>query len=151
MKIDICSDMHIDHWWHTTKVLALDGPKTVWHDGSALYVDWAWYRENVGGGDVLIIAGDLSNSIEVATKSLLHASEVYRYVVYVDGNHEHYNKMPYSRNMVDIALACAMLPNVVFLSSDSPVFTVEHVAFVGANGWYDWQCYASKGISKENG
>jgi predicted phosphodiesterase len=113
-------------------------------------VDWEWYRNNAGGADVLVIAGDLSNSTDVAAASLKHAAQAYELVVFVDGNHEHYNKEPYSYNMGVLGAQCSRLSNVVFLSPTEPVFTHNHIAFVGANGWYDWRCHVRRGVSREN-
>jgi predicted phosphohydrolase len=142
--------MHIDQWWHTTTLLEPNGPRRIGHDNAALYVDWKWYRANAGGADVLIIAGDLSNSIEIALTSLKQAAQVYKLVVFVDGNHEHYNKTAYSQNMDTLSARCAGLPNVAFLCAGEPVFTYNDVAFVGANGWYDWLCHTERGISRQN-
>lgn len=96
--------------------------------------------------DVLIIAGDTANS----KKGIIHFFDYwklhksFRYVIMVDGNHEHYNnrnkKLLIRENIKNIQ--DALPSNVILLGEDNPSFVVsyEHdeIEFIGANGWYNF-------------
>lgn len=91
---------------------------------------------------ILVIAGDTANS----QKGVIHLfdywklQEVFRSVVMIDGNHEHYNnrnkKMLMQENIKNIKEA---LPeNVFFLDEEYPSIIIEGVTFIGVNGWYSF-------------
>lgn len=109
---------------------------------SDLHVDFAQPRIEWPDGDVLIIAGDVANTIGDAVKHIGRAAKHYRYVVYVDGNHESYSNAPQERTIEQtIGRLIALLPsNVAVLGHHRPTVEIEGVHFVGCNGWYSADC-----------
>jgi predicted phosphodiesterase len=140
MKIDFVSDLHVDVWWGKTLPYSVDGPQPRRVDGTSQFVDWEWYRKQSGNdGDVLLIGGDISNNIEDVRSVVNNAAEVYKSVVFVDGNHEHHNGQAYTNNMSQ--LVDMQSERITFLHTAVPCFVKDDIAFIGANGWYDWRCY----------
>ena len=66
MLIDVVSDLHVDFW---SKDDAYD-----------------WKKNKVA--DVVIVAGDVADSLELTVSELRKACAVYDKVMYVSGNHE---------------------------------------------------------------
>lgn len=118
MKLVIVSDLHIDAHDQTEN--------TYWPDG-----------------DVLVVAGDTSNGIQMSMDYIAELAERYRHVVTVDGNHEHWTN-GVRQISVDEAIAEVRetLPaNVHLLGVDNPHVEIEGVHFVGCNGWYSGNIY----------
>jgi predicted phosphodiesterase len=120
LKFDLVSDLHVDHW---------DQP-----------VDWAALRQN----DVVIVAGDVANSLSDTKKELERLAKVYKTVLYIDGNHEYCEEMYKNKDAATapdfdtgLRAAVADLPNVHFLK-DGPVI-IGGVAVVGRNGHWDYK------------
>lgn len=125
MKIDICSDLHIGNQ-------SID-----------------WFTVKNSDSKAIVVAGDTSNSIFKTISILNKMSECYDYVISVMGNHEFYD---FSRpEFVDLLLPL-LNSNVFILKDGKPVILNDNgrnIAFVGDTGWYDWQCYVDRGITKE--
>ena len=111
MKLAICSDIHLEF-----------GPLSV---------------DNTEGADVLILAGDIAQAIrfEEYLEFFNECTEKFKDIVYIMGNHEHYNG--------DIALSYDIikdelehLPNIHFLERESLVLN-DHV-FIGQTLWTDF-------------
>lgn len=147
MKIDFCSDLHVDAWHHTTQP----------HDPSVrrwagtpmnpifLYIDWEAYKNP--DSRVLVIAGDISNNMMVTKKVIEAAAEVYEYVVVVEGNHDHYeNDMTVDDGAALLTKLVAHCTNVFHVKHDTGLL-LDGVAFFGATGWYDFKAYENQGIS----
>lgn len=153
MRIDICSDLHVDKHHGVTRLLTMpgEGPShwPVGHVGERdkyFHFDFQWYRNP--GSEVLVIAGDVSNNIEDTYSVLEHACKFYDNVVFVDGNHEHYSGETIDDNMDTIMDFQVSLPNLIYLDGgDFCRRDIGRVAFIGGNGWYDWRCYEDRGIS----
>lgn len=155
MKIDVCSDLHVDNHFHQTSLICEpgEGPQS-WkkgHRGERAFfqhIDWEWYKNP--DSTILVIAGDISNQHEDVMKVIDDALEVYEHVVYVDGNHEHYDD-----GELDVLDNCKLLhkrfefkENVHYLDGHYRNHVeIDGVTFVGANGWYDFRCFESLGIS----
>jgi predicted phosphodiesterase len=138
MKIDVCSDLHADAWLYGKK----NGNKIV------KYIDWDTYKNS--DSTVLVVAGDTSNNITTTLNIMEEASSIYDLVVFVDGNHEHYDSSSsVLESQIQLQLACrAISPNIVYLSGD--YFDFNGIRFTGGCGWYTWDCYEDIGISKFN-
>lgn len=125
MLIDIASDIHTD----------------LWQGGSASVNNFKGRNE---GSDVLIIAGDTSNYIHELEHVLEQASKVYGYVLFTDGNHEHYfwgdDVDQLERHMFHIA---KQFNNVSYLNGTNMV-QIEDTAFLGCNGWYDFKVHENR-------
>jgi predicted phosphodiesterase len=127
MKFDVCSDLHVDHH------LSL--------------IDWAEWKNP--DSTVLIIAGDVSNKIVNTVAVVMDAAQHYEHVVFVDGNHEHYDhELCVSDNIRLMHSAFDRIPNVHFLDGElRATWQHEGTLFVGGMGWYDWICYERMNIS----
>lgn len=116
MKIAIVSDLHVDFYINLVK----------WRKFPA---------------DVLVIAGDISNSPERTIRLLKEVSPHYEHIVFVDGNHEHYSNLTHGRttemNIHRIKELCEAegFTNVTFLPTAS-LISINDYDFIGVNGWY---------------
>lgn len=124
MKLTIVSDLHIDI------------------NNQSAIMDWS-------ARDVLIVAGDTSNSANKTANFLNEMLNFYKYVVYVDGNHEHYSNNFYSQtHKTDTIennlkyLDSLTEPGVIRLSSDK-YFDYGDYRFIGCCGWYTFDYYSN--------
>lgn len=152
LKFDYCSDLHVDAWHGITRLHDPQGPR-IWsgepYASHAFYVDWEWYQQD--GSKVLILAGDIANSLSDTISVVKDAADVYDHVLFVDGNHEHYQSaiegdVDFTHEVIKDSLR--MYSNVVHLNGENSL-KVGNTLFVGACGWYDWQAFVDKGVSAE--
>lgn len=117
MKIAFASDLHADF--------------------AQIRVDWSKVE-----ADVLVIGGDSGNTIGTTVKTITKAAKHFRYVVFVDGNHEHYSNAPQRRTVEQtIDRIRAQVPeNAFMLGHHQPHVEIDGVHFVGCNGWYSFDC-----------
>jgi hypothetical protein len=119
MKFDLASDLHINH-----------------------YAPFKWDIMNNPDVDTLIIAGDTSNGTESAAEFLKDATNYYKNVAYVSGNHCHYQVSRYLEDRKSVSenenylFAKSMQDNWTYLPFRDLI--VDDVAIIGRNGWYSW-------------
>lgn len=123
MKYDVASDLHTD----------------INHSLGSL--NWEELRNK--GSQLLVIAGDTANNFERSTAVVADAAKVYQHVVFVDGNHEHYENYERQKTvyglMNEFLEFAKSISNVHYLQGGNKIFRFNDVAFVGANSWYDFQ------------
>lgn len=117
MKIGVCSDLHLEFGDIELK--------------------------NPTGIDVLILSGDICTAVEFVHDSSIMAQryheffkqccEVFPHVIYVMGNHEHYNG-DYA-NTYSILKEHLAYPNLYIL--DKETVTISDVTFIGGTLWTD--------------
>ena len=99
--------------------------------------------ENTDNADVLVLAGDICtvkhfNSHPEMKKSyqafFQNCSEQFKHVVYVVGNHEHYNYQ-FNYTVADLKRKLAHYENIHVL--DNETFELEDKVFVGSTLWTD--------------
>lgn len=101
------------------------------------------FIDNVGDTDVLVLAGDICLAVDFsnrATKAraarytdfFKRASDNFKDVIYVMGNHEHYH-FDYQETAAALREALTPFPNVHFL--DNEVITIGDVTFIGGTLW----------------
>jgi predicted phosphohydrolase len=117
-KFDLVSDLHVDRW-----------PQEL---------DWDALRQN----DIVIVAGDVADSIERTHEELERLAKVYKTVLYIDGNHEFCEQLYKGEDDTGdfddrLRLALSDLPNVHFLKDG--VFTCNGLAIIGRNGHWDYK------------
>lgn len=100
--------------------------------------------ENSEGADILVLAGDVcvnsSLSAQDSTDKLSvlfhrffkHCAEQFPMVLYVAGNHEHYNG-DFAKTVDELKSKLAYLPNLHILDNQSIV--VEGITFIGGTLW----------------
>ena len=122
MKIDICSDLHVDKW------------------GKVLYWPKLLNARN-DKNDILVIAGDTSDMLQRLGlfRTLKDAAKHYSHVFFTEGNHEHYGLSTRSvqNTCAEIQIFTDDRANITYLNESYAI--IDDVAFVGANGWYDWK------------
>jgi UDP-2,3-diacylglucosamine pyrophosphatase LpxH len=155
LKFDIASDLHVDAWFNTTQLLYHkgEGPASwtgdAWGEGKFIHLDWNWYKSP--DSRVLVIAGDVSNDINDTIEVVKDASEVYEYVVFVEGNHDHYQKTiqaDVDANQTILRNAMRNIKNVAYLDGENSI-NIDGVLFIGTLGWYDWRSFEERGITVE--
>lgn len=136
MKIDIISDLHVDHWDKDYKS-KFPCCKTA---HSPYYLCKEGNKE-----DILIIAGDISDDFNMSIEYLkdqLRSNTKYSKVLFVDGNHEHCSSYPELKCIFEMAgkteEANKILQNdkLIFLHDD--MYVIDDTAFIGVNGWWDY-------------
>lgn len=135
LKVDIVSDLHIDHW-------SLEYMKK-YPFGTQKNSKFYFNISNVS--PLLIVAGDICDNLNDSIDFLHYASHFYETILFVDGNHEHTEKYPDLYKTSDIS---EMINNkkVVYLPKNS--YVVNKTAFIGSCGWWNYNNSDSETISK---
>lgn len=147
MKIDFCSDLHVDAWFSATQLH--DPNRRMWSGepfkSMFYHIDWRQYKNP--DSRVLVIAGDIANTMLTSFQVVAAASEEYEYVVVVEGNHDHYdNDKNVDEGNAFFTQLLAQYPNVYHLKHDTGLL-LDGVAFLGTTGWYDFKAFEGHGIS----
>lgn len=116
IKIDYCSDLHVSYNNELPSWSELKNPDST----------------------ILIIAGDITNnSRDKSWKIVNRAKGVYDHVLFVDGNHEHYDSGVSIDGTENWFKLRANRDDEIHYLSASPV-KIGDTWFIGTNGWYDW-------------
>ena len=126
-KIDLSSDLHIDQW---DKTLEVKNPC-----GEVKHFPYS-FKETTN--KILIIAGDISDNIDLSIKYLDEQSDNYERILFVDGNHEHASTFP---NLLDINTINAKIQKlnidkIVYLLKTH--YKIGKTIFIGYCGWWDY-------------
>ena len=124
MKFEILSDLHIDQWDKNIDIKYNYG-----------------IRKNnpfilkKGESNILIIAGDISDDLDLSISFLIDMTKYYDKILFVDGNHEHVNKYPelYSKDFISEKIKNR---KIFYLPSNH--FKSERTIFLGCCGWWDY-------------
>ena len=125
LRFDYVSDLHIDYWddeyWPDKK----DGRKH-------FPVSW---KKIESKSDILVVAGDVSDKLELSLKYLGKLREFYPIVLFIDGNHEHTYRYP------DLIPTSSIHPpkGVHYLRKED--YVVGRSVFIGTCGWWDYGRY----------
>jgi hypothetical protein len=146
MLIDFCSDLHVDAWHNQTQLH--DPMRSQWtgepYRSTFLYLDWESLKNP--GSEVLVIAGDIANDLDLTREVVLGASAYYDHVVFQDGNHDHYGSgVSVDHGMQILAAFADGHPNIHYLDPGRE-FQINGTLFLGATGWYDFRAYEARGI-----
>lgn len=124
MKFDLMSDLHVDL-------------------SPSFRLDYG----SMATSPIAIVAGDTSNDPDTTIFELERIATHYEQVLFIDGNHEHYDNRDETRRRPDRMpeWVYAYLhsnfkdhPNITYLGSGVKPVIIGTTAFVGANGWYDF-------------
>ncbi len=139
MLFDLISDFHVEMnvGWNTTRFYEEGDP-----------IHFAWHNARHENSDVLVIAGDTANHLDFTRDVIVEASRYYPHVVFVDGNHEHYNNY---RNKWTVMRDVEWLQqqfnwndkivdNVTYLVGQT-TYKIGSTLFIGENGWYNF-CFS---------
>jgi Icc-related predicted phosphoesterase len=124
MKFDLISDLHKDFW------------------GEHEQIDW----EGKGTSLVAVVLGDVSRDVSETYKTIVDISKHYKFVIFVDGNHEHNNHCGIQEHNQQLKNELSKYHNISFLNRSAIV--LDGIAFVGANGWWTFD-FMEPTISRE--
>jgi Icc-related predicted phosphoesterase len=113
--------------------------------GSDLHLEFGELElKNTGDADVLVLSGDICVAKDLAftdsirsnkwMKFFTHCSEQFQNVIYIMGNHEHYNG-DFAKSYRQLKDALAELPNIHVMEKESINF--GDVTFVAGTLWTD--------------
>ena len=84
LELDLVSDLHIDQW--DSKL------PNLYPCGEIKTFPLSW--DIVNHSKILVVAGDISDKLDLSLEYLDKISKNYEKVLFVDGNHEHSLKYP---------------------------------------------------------
>lgn len=120
MKIQLVSDIHFEHY------------RNVEHSQN---FDYSQIITNSENADMLVMAGDIGfYSDEIFQKFIEYTANLYKYVLFVPGNHD-YHMGHQSIGEIDNELRALFRPygNVYFLNNESII--LENINFIGTTLW----------------
>ena len=126
MFVDIVSDLHVDYW-------------------KEHQYDWKEHAKS----DTVIVAGDVSDYLEEVVVELKKACEVYKDVLFVEGNHESSFCMN-DMNHANMYINSNMSDYKNFHNLTNKSFIKDNIAFIGVCGWWDFEI-CKPDVSKETG
>ena len=147
-KIDFVSDLHIEMWDPQYNIKHPCGER------SNNPLDINIFKNS--DSKILIVAGDTSDSLELSIKKLDEIGKYYEKVLFIDGNHEHVNKIPnmYSQYEIEeltnkINKSRGNSNNKLHFLSISP-YQVGKSVIIGVNGWWDYNNYDEETIKDKS-
>jgi len=124
---DIVSDLHIDQW---DKEIGVKYPCGL--------VKQFPYIPDKPQNKILIVAGDVSDSLTNTLKYLDTISVYYEKILFVDGNHEHVNAYPNLYTPEEINEEIKKLNNNKIVYLPCHPYQNGKTLFIGACGWWDY-------------
>ena len=126
--VDIVSDLHQDYW---DLRLNLRHP-------SGIRSHVPFEINPTSGTNILIVAGDISDSIGFSLDSLRLWKQHYKHILFVDGNHEHFHIIPkmYSPHAIGREMSKPEYKDIHYLPTQP--FVLNGIAFVGVSGWWNY-------------
>lgn len=113
LAFDLISDLHVETWGQP--------------------FDWTGQPTSM----ICVVAGDISRDRDLVVKTLKHLSEVYRVVLFIDGNDEHrFTLGDLGDSYRSLVEEISSIKNVVYLQDN--VCIIDGVAFIGTNGWWTY-------------
>lgn len=136
MYLDILSDLHIDQWDTSIGIKYPCGSISNYP-----------FKFKSSKSKILIVAGDISDDIELSLHYLDKISGKYDKILFVDGNHEHINEYP---NLICVDSIFNKLKkkknNKLVYLSKTP-FKIDDTMIIGCCGWWNYS-KSSKKIDK---
>jgi hypothetical protein len=116
MKFILVSDLHVDQY--------SDHQQIDWH------VVHRWTR-----ADTLVIAGNISDSLDRTMQEILLARRVFRHVVFVDGPCEHHDGRQAPQGSDELQRFAERHDGIHYLG-DGPGVVIDHTLVCGIAGWH---------------
>uniref|UniRef100_A0A6C0C5V9 RING-type domain-containing protein n=1 Tax=viral metagenome TaxID=1070528 RepID=A0A6C0C5V9_9ZZZZ len=126
LSLDIISDLHIDQW---SKKYKIKYP----------YGEIVEKPININNkSDILIIAGDISDDLDLSLNYINNISEKYDKILFIDGNHEHVNAYPelYDINFIHKKVNELNNNKIIYLPNNE--YKINDKVFIGYCGWWDY-------------
>lgn len=124
IKFDIVSDLHLEYWDENIKRSHYLGKISNYP-----------FRFKKTDSEYLIIAGDICDNLQNSIDFLLNALKYYKIILYIDGNHEHFDKFP---KLYDTKYINDLIKDerIIYLKEKS--FIINKTAFIGCSGWWNY-------------
>jgi len=146
-KIDYISDLHIEMWDQRYDIKYPCG------ETSDYPLDINIFKNS--NSKILIASGDISDDLELSIKKLDEIGKYYDKVLFIDGNHEHINKIPTVYENYEINKLINKhnkshnnKNNKLHFLSISP-FQIGSTIIIGRNGWWDYNNWDNNIIKEE--
>lgn len=127
-SVDLVSDLHIDQW----------NPKlpNLYPCGKIKNFPMEW--KGIDKSPYLIVAGDVSDDLDLTLSYLDDVSKHYKKILFVDGNHEHSHLFPHlwKEGVIQEKLNKIGNSKLVYLPAKPHI--IDGVAYVGMCGWWDY-------------
>ena len=128
-KILIVSDLHIDQWSNKLTMKYPCGKISHYPLNKQLFINKT---------DYLIIAGDISDNIDLSLQYLNSISFYFEKILFIDGNHEHVEYYPNLLSHTQIQDKIKKNNNdAIHYLSNSP-FIINKTAVIGCCGWWNY-------------
>ncbi len=142
IKIDYISDLHVDHW---NKKYNIKYPCGAVENNPLNMENFKNSKSKI-----LIVAGDISDDLELSIKKLKEISKYYDKVLFVDGNHEHINSIPFLYDKFEINNMVKKIDisnNKLHYLTISP-YIIGSTLIIGNCGWWDYNNSDNKTIEE---
>lgn len=125
--VDIVSDLHIDNWCSNYNKYPCNNP-----------IHYPFDYTNPKS-DYLIIAGDISDDIDLSIDYVNQLSQYYKHIMFIDGNHEHVAIYPelYTNSFIQNKIEHKIQNNKITYLSNKP-YIINDTVFIGSCGWWDY-------------
>ena len=134
--LDIVSDLHIDQWDSSLNIKNPCGE-----------VSDVAYEFQKTSNRILVVAGDISDDIDLSVNYLDEISANYERVLFVDGNHEHVTKFPNLLTTREINEKIEKLNNNKIVYLPKTHYKLGKTVFIGYSGWWDYDNKNEESIS----
>ena len=126
LSIDLISDLHIDQWSSEYNIKYPYG----------IIKDIPFHIDKKS--DILVVAGDISDDLNLSLKWMDEISHKYKKILFVDGNHEHVNAYPnlYDINHIHNSVKSLNNDKIIYLPNNE--YIIDDVVFIGYCGWWDY-------------
>ena len=121
---DVVSDLHIDQWDLNVK--------NKYPCGEVKHFPCEWKDSDI---KLLVVAGDVSDDVDISLDYLNKVSEYYDKILFVDGNHEHVVVYPdlYTTENINNKIKNE---KIVYLPENDYIH--DRTVFIGCCGWWDY-------------
>ena len=138
---DIVSDLHIDQWDSSLPNLYPCGEIS----------DFPYEFPDTES-EYLIIAGDISDNIDLSVKYLdfISNNTKYQKILFVEGNHEHVHKYPnlYTHDQINKKIQDLNNDKLIYLPRNHFFSKNKDTVFIGFCGWWDYDNSNEKSIEE---
>ena len=136
MNIDICSDLHIDQW---NKNLEQKYPCGIRKYNPEINFD--------STSKILIIAGDISDNLNLTIDYINSLSSKYEYILFIDGNHEHVEIYPklFDKEYIYKKVKNIGCEKLIYLPYND--FILNKTVFIGCCGWWNYNNFNVSNIN----
>ena len=127
ISIDLISDLHIDQW---------DSKYNIKYPYGKI-INKPFILDNANS-KILIIAGDISDDLELSLNYINNISDKYDKILFVEGNHEHVNAYPelYDTNFIHKKVNELNNDKIIYLPDNEII--INNKVFIGYSGWWNY-------------